>query len=165
MIRQHKMLLIAFIYSIITIGSISCGTLGGIGDTINFPTSKKNLEIAMDSLFVKHPEYKIPEKWETYNDWHQRGYDFLESRIFYFKSSPEEMYYVSFIGDSVMLADTTKIGIAIRATYNGDARGRWVLGDSLGSSEKQRIISRFDNEIVSKLEQYTKTKSSKESRY
>ncbi len=140
---------------------IGCGTLGGIGNTIYFPTSKKKLEIALDSLFAKYPDYKIPKKWEPFNDWSARGYDFLESRIFYFKSSPEEMYYVTFIGDSVMLADTTKIGIGVRAIYNGDYRGKWLLGDSLDSKAKERITKRFHNEIVSKLEQYTKTKSYK----
>ena len=144
---------------------ISCGTLGSIGDTIFFPTSKKKLEIAIDSLYAKHPEYKIPEKWEPFNDWSKLGYDFLESRIFYFKSEPEEMYYVAFYGDSTILADTTKVGIGIRAMYNGDYRGRWLLGDSLSFKEKQRIKARFDREIVSKLEEYTKTKVTKQSPY
>src|SRR5258708_33537125 len=107
--NKGKNLLTAIICITVANFLTSCGTLGGIGDTINFPTSKKKLEIAMDSLYIIHPEYKIPREWETYNSWHQRGYDFLESRIFYFKSFPEEMYYMTFIGDSVMLADTTKI--------------------------------------------------------
>lgn len=143
---------------------VGCGTLGSIGDDIYFPISKKKLEIAMDSLYVRNPEYKIPEKWVKYNDWSKAGYDFLESRIFYFKSSPEEMYYVTFIGDSTTLADTTRIGIGIRAIFKGNITGKWwLVGNDLSSNEKERIEKRFDDEITPKLEKYTNTKASKKS--
>jgi hypothetical protein len=145
-----------FIFMLIT----SCGTLGGFKDR-RFPLSKKNLETAMDSLYVKHPEYKIPAKWEYFNDWSKRGYDFLESRIFYFKSSPEEMYYVTFIGDSATLANPSSVSIAIRAVFK-EKTNIWLLNDDVDSKEKARIESRFDEAIISKLEEYTKTKASKE---
>ena len=143
---------------------MSCGTLGGIGDdAICFPTSKQKLEIAIDSLYFKYPEYKIPAKRESYNDLSERGYDFLESRIFHFKSHPEEMYYVTFIGDSVMLSNPNKIELGIRAINYGD--DRWFSGNELSDKEKQRVLSRFDKEIIYKLEKYTKTKSYHESLY
>ena len=120
MIFQKRVRWLIAITQFITCGLIAgCGTLGAIGDGIYFPTSKKKLEIAMDSLYSEHPEYKSPAKWNKYNDWSKAGYDFLESRIFYFKSDPEEMYYITFIGDSVALADTSKIAIGIRAVFNG----------------------------------------------
>lgn len=137
---------------------MSCGTLGGIGNGKYFPTSKKYLEIAIDSLYSKQPEYKVPKKWEIYNSWSERGYDFLEGKIFYFRYPPEEMYYVTFIGDSTALADTTKVGIGIQAVYNENNHGKWLLNNDLSSKEKERIEKRFDNEIISKLEKYTKTK-------
>jgi len=116
--------------------------------------------IAIDSLFAKYPEYKIPDKWKKEDDWKERGYDFLDTRIYYFKFSPEEMYYVSFYGDAndSLQTDTTRTGISIRAIYNG-TNYIWTKESDISSSEEHRIIKRFQNEIVSKLEQYTNTKA------
>ena len=136
-----------------------CGTLGGIGDIICFNTSKKKLEIAIDTLYSRHPEYKILHEWEPFNTWSANGYDFLESRIFYF-GNPDEMYYVTFVGDSTILADTTKIGIGIRAINKGSYK--WLLDADLESKEKERVEKRFDDEIISKLKEYTKVRTWKE---
>jgi len=140
---------------------LSCGTLGGIGPTLYFPTSKIKLEQAFSRLYVEHPEYNVPENWKKYDTWSERGYDFLEGRIFYFKTPPEEMYYVSFIGDSADLADPNQIGIAIRAIYTNE-KSKWLLGDELSNREKDRITNRFNKNIISKLEGYTKSKASEE---
>jgi hypothetical protein len=140
---------------------IGCGTLGdGFGEW-NFSVSRKKLEIAIDSLYKIHPEYSIPQKWEKQNDWSERGYDFLESRIFYFKSSPEEMYYVTFIGDSATLANPSNVNIGIRSVFKENTHKQWLLSDDLNSPEKERIENRFDSEIIPKLEEYTKTKVSR----
>lgn len=135
------------------------GTLGGF-ETITFPTSKQTLVVAIDSLFAQYPEYKTPDKWKKRDDWKERGYDFLDSRIFYFKSEPEEMYYVSFYGDAndSLQVDTTKTGISIRAVDNS-ADYIWTKESDISSSEERRISERFQNEIVSKLEHYTNTKA------
>jgi hypothetical protein len=138
------------------------GTLGGF-DTRTFPTSKKNLVQAIDTLFARHPEYIIPYKWESRDDWKARGYDFLDSRIFYFNSNPEEMYYVSFIGDDAndsIQVDTTMISISIRAIANETVG--WTLEKETSTEDKARIEKRFDEEIISKLEKYTRTKASRE---
>jgi len=140
---------------------IGAGTLGGF-DTRMFPTSKRNLVKAIDTLFARIPDYKIPDKWRSLDDWRERGYNFLDARIFYFKSEPEEMYYVSFYGDAndSIQIDTNRTGIAIRAVNNGT--GTWILEENTSSSDKKRIEARFDKEIISKLEQYTGTISTRE---
>jgi hypothetical protein len=141
---------------------VGCGTIGNIGDDLYFPVSKRNLELAMDSLYANYPIYKIPPKWVKYDDWSKNGYDFLESRIFYFKTPPEEMYYVTFITDSISMADSSQIGIGVRAVFNGNLKEKkwWLLGDDLSSNERERITKRFNSEIISKLEKYTKAKAS-----
>jgi hypothetical protein len=56
-------------FSLLFFTLISCdGTLGGF-NIISFPVSKKKIEIAIDSLYSKNPEYKIPSKWEEHNNW------------------------------------------------------------------------------------------------
>ena len=163
--RQGKLLMFMMLF-LISATYISCGTLGGLGDDICFPTSMEKLENAIDTLHSRHPEYKIPQKWKGLNDWSRKGYyDFLVGRIFYFRSPPEEMYYVTFIGDdSATFADTTKICIGIRSVFR-ESTYKWAEDDSLTAKEKERIVGRFDREIVAKLEQYTKTKATKESSY
>ncbi len=144
-------------YITILLISLSCGagTLGGF-EPVTFPTSKTKLEEAVDSLFINYPQYHIPEKWQHLDNWNDRGYGFLQSNIFYFQNTPEEMYYVTYIGDQKMLADSTRIQIGIRAINNG--ANRWLLEEDLSPNEKHRIIKRFDSEIISKLEYYSKVK-------
>jgi hypothetical protein len=142
-------------------GCISAGTLGGF-DLRIFPTSKRDLVKAIDTLYSRHPEYKIPDKWKTFDDWHERGYSFLDGRIFYFNASPEEIYYAPFYGDAndSIQSDTTKTALSIRA-YRNNKFG-WTKEDDCSSKEKKRVQQRFDQEIISKLEEYTNTKSTKE---
>lgn len=142
---------------LITFLLVSCdGTLAGF-NVISFPTSKKKIEIAIDSLYSKYPEYKIPAKWDEYNNWSKRGYDFLESRIFYFKEAPEEMYYVTFVGEEETLKDTTHIDIAISSVFT-DRKMKWIEKD-FSKEEENRIQERFKTEIISKLEKHTNTKA------
>ena len=46
---------------------MGAGTLGGFG-TITFPTSKRTLVVAIDSLFAQYPKYKTPDKWKKEDD-------------------------------------------------------------------------------------------------
>lgn len=134
--------------------------LGGWPDR-TFPISKHKLEKAIDTLYSYNPEYKVPDKWKDEDSSIMKSYFFLPSKTFYFED-PEEMYYVTFIGDSTMLADSTKITIAIRSVnYRGYNWSRYV--DIKDTSERIRIEKRFDNEIISRLEKYTKTQAVKES--
>ena len=68
------------------------------------------------------------------------------------------MYYVSFVGDDDPIHnDTKKAIIAIRSVFN--VSSNWMLEENIQKSEKERIVKRFNDEIVSKLEEYTNTKS------
>lgn len=125
---------------------------------MRFPVSKKKLEIAFDSLYFYHPNYIIPSKWEENNNWSKRGYGFLDGRIFYFNSHPEEMYYISFIGDKSTFKDTTHIDISIRSVFAGNKR-KWLKQEDFTKEEESRIQTRFKKEIISKLEKYTNSKA------
>jgi hypothetical protein len=142
--------------------ALSCGTLGGIGPTFYFPTSKLKLDKSFSKLYNEHPYYIIPANLKKYDTWSERGYDFLEGRILYFKSPPEEIYYLTYIGDPTDLIDTARIAIAIRAVFFPNKPTKWLLGDDLSLEEKDRITRRFKDGIISKLEKYTNTKVYKE---
>lgn len=139
---------------------ISCdGTLGGFNTRI-FPVSKEKLVIAIDSLYKENPKLYIPEKWKENDSWKKRGYGFLDTRIFYLKNDPEEMYYISFIGDSndSIQTNNNSTSIAIRAVYTNRFR-KWFYEEEFDENEKERIENRFDKEIISKLEKYTGVKT------
>ncbi|WPO77077.1 hypothetical protein [Flavobacterium sp. KACC 22761] len=141
---------------------ISCdGTLGGF-DSRNFATPKKNIEKAIDTLFNKNAELEIPEKWKEYDNWKKRGYDFLDTRIFYFQSEPEEMYYVSFVTDGNEKQDENGPTIlAIRSIFT-KRHNKWLKEEDFSVDEKERIENRFDAEIISKLEKYSGIKAIRE---
>ncbi len=148
------------ILSILLTGCIGAGTLGGF-ETVSFPTSKSNVAKSIDSIYILFPNYQIPDKWKEYDSWSERGYDFLDSRIFYFKSDPEEMYYVTFIGDANDSVQKVEgiTSLAIRAYMNADKPGKWQKESETSSSERNRIELRFRNEIASKISDFTKTNS------
>jgi hypothetical protein len=111
---------------------------------------KKQLNDAIDTFYRQNPEYTIPEKWEQFNSWHGRGYDFLEDKIFYFKDPPEEMYYVTIYGDSAMQANPDQIQIAVRAVCNGALH--WNKKSDFKAAEVKRVQDRFHNEVITKLD-------------
>lgn len=156
MIVKDKMKMLGLL---ITFLLISCASnyLGGF-NTLSFPVSKKKMEVAFDSLYSNYPEYKIPNKYQEFNIWSKMGYDFLDSRIFYLSQFPEEMYYISFVGDEETFKDTTHIDIAIRSVFISKIRN-WKEQKDFTKEEESRIQERFKTEIISKLEKYTNSKA------
>ena len=141
---------------------ISCdGTLGGF-DNRNFETPKQNIEKAIETLFVKNPKFEIPEKWKVNDNWKKRGFGFLDTRIFYFQSEPEEMYYVSFVENGKEKQNENGPTIlAIRSIFS-KRHNQWLNEEDFENDEKERIEKRFDMEIISKLEKYSGIKATKE---
>ncbi|SHM44062.1 hypothetical protein [Flavobacterium chilense] len=154
MVLNKRIISIFIVFYILT----ACdGTLGGF-DTIKFFTSKNELNEAINNLYVNHSEYKVPNELEKFNNWKKSGYDFLEAYTFYFDKNPKEFYYVSFVGDDETFRDTTHVDIAIRSVFIIDKK-KWLKEEDFNEEEKIRIQKRFKDEIISKLEEYTKTKS------
>jgi len=137
----------------------SAGALGGFPNR-TFPISKRRLEITIDTLYSLNPKFKVPGNWESADSSMIKSYSYLESRTFYFKNDPEEMYYVTFVGDAETFNDTTKTPIAIRAVNRGGSK--WYKYRDLDDKEKAKIESRFDLEIIHRIEIYTKTKADRE---
>jgi hypothetical protein len=131
--------------------------LGGWPDR-TFPISRKKLTSAINQLYDKNVEYKVPGKWMEEDSSIIKSNFYLLSTTFYFKENPEEMYFVSFIGDDSMLADSSKTIISIRSVNNGE---KWLRYVDENPAERVRIEKRFDKEIISKLELYSGTNSLK----
>lgn len=137
-------------------GSIGAGSLGG-WEIVVFPVTEAKLESKIDSLYVKYPEYLPPEKWQyEVKYWDVSGYNSMKSVFFYFNDGPEELYYVTFIDAGFGAKKPEWARIAIRAIYH--ERIGWKTNENVKNEEKERIRLRFRNEIVSKLERFTKTK-------
>lgn len=147
-----------FLFITLSILLISCdGTLGGFDNRV-FQSPKENIITALDTFFIDNPEMQIPAKWKSHDNWKKRGYDFLDSRIFYFNTVPEEMYYVTFVANGN--ENQNKNGptiLAIRAVNNG--RGKWIKYDDFDAEEKERIEQRFDKNVIIEIEKYSRIKA------
>lgn len=151
--QMNKFFKILFITSIILSG---CGfnddALGSWPER-TFLISRKKLIAAIGQLYNQNVKYKVPGKWMEEDSSEIKSYFYLPSITFYFNENPEEMYFVTFIGDNAMLADSSKTVIAIRSVNNGE--GKWLRYVDESPSERIRIEKRFDKEIISKLELIT----------
>lgn len=140
----------------------SCdGTLRGFKNR-SFLTPKNTIEKAIDNLYAKNPKLKIPEKWKTYDTWKKRGFEFLDTRILYFQSDPEEMYYISFVKNGKENQDENGPTIlSIRSVFTKE-HNKWLKEEDFENNEKERIEKRFDTEIINELEKYSGIKAKKE---
>jgi len=117
-----------------------------------FEINDKALLTAIDSLYIKYPQYKVPEKWTIYDSYSysQKRYGFSNERRFYFGPPTEEMYSVAIYDDD------TESRIAISAMHDF---ANWHLESNLSPDEIERIDNRFDSAIISKLETLSGSKS------
>lgn len=142
------------VFFILTGCNIGAGTLGGF-EQYHFQVPVKKLEQAIDSVYSNYPDYRMPEKWRQFDSWSERGFDFLQSEMFYFSEPPEEMYYVTYIGNNE--TEQKKAIIGIRAINEG--QHRWLKSMDLNEAENERIKKRFRTEILPKIEAYSGAKA------
>lgn len=138
-------LLLIIIFNRCNIGG---GTLGSFDDR-RFPIKKSGFVAAFDSLTEK----QIPDKWKETAAGIEHTHEFMkawENTCLYLKDNPEEMYFVSYNGNSKFSI------ISVRSVFNG---GRWYIKSDLGKSEIERIEKRFDKEIITKIESKTGAKA------
>lgn len=142
-------------------GSIGAGSLGG-WDRIVFKIPETKLKKAIDSLYKVEPKYYHIKRWKSEAKYWVKNFSYLRTVIFYFDEPPTEMYYVTFIpagtGDNPNYST-----LAVRGVENGD--GKWKEFGEFDVADQERIQNRFKKEIISRLEQITKTKSEEKKTY
>jgi hypothetical protein len=147
-------LFIFFCFSLYSCNKLGAGSFSG-WNTIVFPISTKQLDMAIDSLFKSYPTYNIPGKWVSYSQsWRKQGYIRMKVYNFYFKEAPDEMYYVSLVAPG--LTDHPQYArIAVRGIQTED--GSWKENKEINLEERKKVEKRFAVEILSKLEHFTRT--------
>ena len=127
--------------------NIGAGTLGSFDDR-RFSLQKSDFLTVFDSLTEK----QIPDKWKDTAASIENTYDFLANDVtcLYLKDNPEEMYFVSYQGNSKFTV------ISVRSVFRN---GRWAVKGDLDDEEIDRIETRFDKEIINKIEGRTRTKA------
>jgi hypothetical protein len=142
---------------------IGAGSLGAWRIT-GFPITDKELLMSVKELFKEYPQYRIPEKWKYETEyWKNEGFDTTKTMVFYFNNNPEEMYFVT-LAEPGIVKNPEFARIAIAAIYN-DQEKDWKEIKKYNDQEKLRTEQRFQNEIISKLENLTKTKTFDEKTY
>lgn len=146
--------IVIIVFSIIILNSCNLGfsgTLGG-GKTYRYDCNKEKLNFYLDSIESNSTSLKIPESWEKYDDWEQRGFRFLKGKIFYInekKDDIEEMYYVSVIPP---IAKSNRAGVAIRSVFRAkEYLLGWKTFEDLPRSEKKEIEERFKRLVLNKV--------------
>ena len=133
---------------------ISCENINFMGNDVNdfiVVDTKLRTRFVLnysDSIASTNKWYDIPDKYKWLLDSNNNSH--LKYKIYYFKSNPEELYFVTYNYD-----------IIIREVYNETIdESFWTpLGDSLISkSTRDRMIQRYKNEVLSKVEEYGKLK-------
>lgn len=141
-------------------GSVGAGTLGG-WKTLVFPVVESKLDSTIQVFFKDNPMYLVPENLKYEEDsWQNSGFGFLKSHVFYFKNSPEEMFYVTYVESGFGVKNPNWARIAIRSVYS--EKGGWKKREEYSLAEQDRIQNRFYKEICFKLEKYAHVKSSDE---
>jgi hypothetical protein len=132
---------------ILTRCNIGAGTLGSFDDR-RFAVNKSDFLTAFDSLTEK----QVPDKWKETAASIEHTYEFLADDVtcLYLDDNPEEMYFVSYQGNSKFTV------ISVRSVFRN---GRWFAKGDLDDEEIDRIETRFDNEIIKKIENRTRTKA------
>jgi hypothetical protein len=127
------------------------GTLGG-GNVYEFNCSEEKLNKCLDSFYKKTKKLKIPKKWVEYNNWDEKGYGFLNGKVFYIKNDSgykEEMYYVSVWSDSITSAESY---VAVRSVFRmfGDTP-RWLYFEDISEPDALKIEYNFNKIILKNL--------------
>lgn len=132
--------------------AISPNSLGAY-DERQFPTQQSVIENAIDSFYIKHPEHIVPEKWLKYDNWYPT-WPGGHSYIFYFDSEPEELLYVNFIKRS----DSNTCLLGVRSVNSGQEEWEHAH-NTFPSFIQSRVSKRFNDEIISKIENIVGIKS------
>lgn len=145
--------MIFFVAIILTSCNLNiAGTLGG-GDTYRFNCTEEKLNFFLDSIEEDNLSLKIPEKWIKYDNWEQKGYGFLNGKVYYIKgkeSDEDEMYYVSVIPPKENFNKNP--GTSVRSVFRiVKSKPRWLNLDDLYWWERRGIEEKFQEKVLSQL--------------
>ncbi|MBO9583463.1 MAG: hypothetical protein J7574_04820 [Flavobacterium sp.] len=121
------------------------GTLGG-GNIHRFNCTEEKLNFYLDNIEKHNLSLRIPKKWKKYDNWEQKGYNFLKGKIFYLReedSNDDEMYYVSVIPPKENFNKNP--GASVRAVFRMvDNKPRWLYLRDLWWFERREIEKKFE---------------------
>jgi len=127
----------------------SCGTTGHI-QFYNFSITKDVVENDLLSIINKDSVYSAPSKWNDY----ELGIDTVYDIFVLLHSNPKEIYQLDFVGTPSEWQNNVTCTLALVGVFDGKL---WHFEKDLSSKEEERVMKRFETEILSKLKyKYTK---------
>lgn len=137
------------------------GNIGTITCIDDHQLKDKYLKQYVDSFYVFNPEYEVPDTIQQNAMYQSLDYDHLALSEFYFSKDPIEIYYIQWSGPGC---------VNIRFVYNPEttkALGvfRGDVDDKIKQQEIRRIKTRFEIEVVPKLEEIILKYESQDSIY
>jgi len=144
-------LTISVSFAAIALLNVACykaGTLGG-GDLYQFDCTRETLQKCLDSMVLRNPSLTPPVKWMQYDNWSEKGYDFLDGVTFYYgrsDESDERMYYVTLIARGEQDTLWTKPSyLAVRSIFIENDKGVfWKTMEEVDEKEKELAEARIE---------------------
>lgn len=150
--KMKKLIIVSVILLLASCNDKIAGTLGS-GSIYEFNCSEEKLNICLDKFKESSQYLAVPEKWKKYDNWEEKGFDFLKGKVFYLKGNndfEEEMYYVTVLGSSPKLKNIARTSIRSVFRMVGGTP-RWLYFDDLSKSEAKEIENRFQKIILDKM--------------
>ena len=136
-----------FLFTIISFhfscGSDGPGTLGGL-DVYTINSTSDYVTIKLDE-FVAMENHHIPVEYKKYDNWNEKGYDFLTHwTIYYVENDEPIMYWIS------LNATESLPKISIRSIFKFNSR-QWILAKNVSSEDEEKYDATFEKQIESQL--------------
>jgi hypothetical protein len=141
----------SIIYILLLFSISGCGIGAGTLGTFQVWKLDTNIDKVL-SAFEAINESNLPDKWKKTSSNIQQNYEFMSTICIYFRESPEEMYFLSYNGNSKV----TKI--SVRSVYDGKI---WRTQNKCTDEENSRINNRFQQIIIKKLKNITNSSAEK----
>lgn len=149
---MKRVIIVSIILLLSSCNNKIAGTLGS-GLIYEFKCSEEKLNICLDKLQKNSKHFAVPKKWKKYDNWNEKGFDFLKGKVYYLKESKgfeEEMYFVTVLGSSPKLKNTASTSIRAVFRMIGETP-RWLYFDDLSKSEAKEIENRFQKIILNRM--------------
>jgi hypothetical protein len=139
-----------FLWLVVAYDALSCsqlykaGNLVALDYPINTNIRTEIVQKFVDTLILKYG-FEVPDKWKSKDK--LVDLDSINHKRIYFKENPEEMYLISY-GGMLVLNDV----------YNPSLNSQdWVSErKSLSEEEETRIKTRFEHDILKRVESLAK---------
>ncbi|MBI3134507.1 MAG: hypothetical protein HYZ14_07490 [Bacteroidetes bacterium] len=119
---------------------LGAGTLGSLG-VYKIDENRETVKQKLDSL-LSDDKFKVPEEYQDYLNWDERGYSFLTYWTVYYKEDNSEiMYWISLSKNSV------ETQVYIRQVFDFESN-KWIKAVDVKKEDRDMFNSSFEKNVI-----------------